>query len=100
MARWLVSLAVALLLALALHGIALWGIAQQMQAMGSVLAPHADPMFTRQITQATVVAAPLPSVLMQKQAAAQQSIAEAATKSIVKNTLKNTPLPDAVMHSL
>jgi Protein of unknown function (DUF3108) len=93
MARWLISFAVALLLALALHGVALWGISHELQAISSVLAPHADPMFTRQITQATAGGGSVPAVLMPKQAAAQQNIAGAAPKSVVKNTKKN-PLPE------
>ncbi len=93
MARWLISLALALLAALALHGVALWGISQELQAVHSVIAPHADPMFTRQITQATVAAGPAPAVLMPKQAVAQQNIAGAAPKSVVKNA-KKAPLPE------
>ncbi len=93
MARWLISFAVALLLALALHGMALWGIGQQMLAMTSVIAPHADPMFTRQITQATVVGGQIQPVLMPKQAVAQQNIAGEAPKSVVKNA-KKIPAPE------
>lgn len=92
MARWLASFAVALLLALALHGIALWGVAQQMQALGSVIAPHTDPMFTRQITQAALAAGTAPAILMPKQASALKNIERVATKSTVKNT-KKIPLP-------
>jgi outer membrane biosynthesis protein TonB len=88
MARWLISLAVALLLALALHGVALWGIHQELQAMASVIAPHADPMFTRQITQAAVAGGQGPVILMPKQAAAHQNIAVAAPKSVVNSTQK------------
>jgi Protein of unknown function (DUF3108) len=91
MARWLISFPVALLLALALHFVALWGIGQQMQSLASVIAPHADPMFTRQITQATVAGGQAPAILIPKQAAAQQNIARAAPKSVVKNA-KNSPL--------
>jgi Protein of unknown function (DUF3108) len=93
MARWLISLALALLAALALHGVALWGIGHELQALTSVIAPHADPMFTRQITQAATAGGQPPSVLMPKQAAAQQNIAGAAPKSVVKNA-KKTPLPE------
>jgi Protein of unknown function (DUF3108) len=97
MARWLISLALALLAALALHGVALWGISQELQAMHSVVAPHADPMFTRQITQATVAAGPAPAILMPKQAVAQQNIAGAAPKSVVskaKKTALQKPPPE------
>jgi Protein of unknown function (DUF3108) len=93
MARWLISLALALLAALALHGLALWGISQELQAMHSVIAPHADPMFTRQITQATVAAGPAPAIFIPKQAAAQQNIAGEAPKSVVKNA-KKIPMPE------
>jgi hypothetical protein len=51
MARWLVSLSVALLLVLTAHGLALWTIGKQLQAFSSALDAQADPMFTRQITQ-------------------------------------------------
>jgi hypothetical protein len=88
MARWLISFAVALLLALALHGLALWGISLQMQAMGSVVAQHADPLFTRQITQAATSAGQPPASLAPKQPKAQQNIAQPATKSIVAKTKK------------
>ena len=86
MARWLISLAVALLLALALHGLALWGIGQQMQAMSSVITSHADPMFTRQITQAAVESRQETAILMPKQSAASKNAAVSAPKNIVKNT--------------
>jgi Protein of unknown function (DUF3108) len=88
MARWLVSFTVALLLALALHFVALWGISKELQAIASVIAPHADPMFTRQITQAAVAGGQAPAILMPKQPAAQEIIARAAPKNVVKNTKK------------
>jgi Protein of unknown function (DUF3108) len=88
MARWLVSFTVALLLALALHFVALWGISKELQAIASVIAPHADPMFTRQITQAAVADGQAPAILMPKQPAAQEIIARAAPKNVVKNTKK------------
>jgi hypothetical protein len=91
MARWLISFAAALLLALALHGVALWGISHALQAMASVIAPHADPMFTRQITQATAAAGQVPVISVPKQAVAQQNIAGAAPKSVVKNAKKVPP---------
>jgi Protein of unknown function (DUF3108) len=94
MARWLISLAVALLLALALHFVALWGIGQELQAAASVIAPRADPMFTRQITQAAVAGGQAPAILIPKQTAGQQNIAGAAPKSVVKNT-KKKPLQEA-----
>jgi Protein of unknown function (DUF3108) len=57
MARWLIRLPLALLLALAVHGIALWVVAQEMQALASVIQRKADPLFTRQITQPVTQAA-------------------------------------------
>lgn len=88
MARWLISFAVALLLALALHGMALWGISQELQAVASVVAPHADPMFTRQITQAAVAQGRVPAMSVPQQALAAKKMAVAAPKSVVKNTPK------------
>ncbi len=89
----LARLAVALLLALAAHSIALWIIAQQIAAMGSVIKPQTDPLFTRQITQqgATELpgASPAPAataVLQPKRRAAQSNIAGAATKSVAIET--------------
>jgi Protein of unknown function (DUF3108) len=93
MARRLISFAVALLLALALHGVALWGINHELRAMASVIAPHADPMFTRQITLATVAAGQVPAIFMPKQAVPQQNIAREAPKSVVKNA-KKLPSPE------
>lgn len=88
MARWLISFAVALLLALALHGLALWGIGQELQAVASVVAPHADPMFTRQITQAAVAGGQGPAMSVPKQVLAAKKMAVAAPKSVVKNPQK------------
>lgn len=66
MARWLAPLAVALLMALAVHGVVLWLVGQQMQALASVMAPHADPLFTRQITQQAAPAVVGTEVLEEK----------------------------------
>jgi hypothetical protein len=51
MARWLAHLCVVLLCVLAVHGVVLWGISQELQAMNSVIQVTPDPMFTRLITQ-------------------------------------------------
>ncbi len=51
MASWLSRLGLALLLAVAAHMLVLWMLGQQLQAIGSVIAPQVDPLFTRQITQ-------------------------------------------------
>jgi Protein of unknown function (DUF3108) len=92
MARWLARLAVALLLALAVHGVVLWRVAQEMQALASVMAPHADPMFTRQITQSAVTAAQETAFPVPKQAVAQQNIARAATKKVAKKARQEPAL--------
>jgi Protein of unknown function (DUF3108) len=92
MARWLARLAVALLLALAVHGVVLWRVAQEMQALASVMAPHADPMFTRQITQSAVPAAQEPAISVPKQPTAQQNIARAAIKKIPKRARQEPAL--------
>jgi Protein of unknown function (DUF3108) len=92
MARWLARLAVALLLALAVHGVVLWRVAQEMQALASVMAPHADPMFTRQITQSAVPAAQEPAISVPKQPSAQQNIARAATKKVAKKAKQEPAL--------
>ncbi len=93
MARWLTRLALALLLALAVHGVVLWRVAQEMQALASVMAPHADPMFTRQITQSAVQK---PDIAVPKQAAAQQKIAQGATKNIAKRSKQDPGLQASV----
>lgn len=51
MARWLARLCVVLLCVLAAHGVALWGISHELQAMKSVIQAAPDPLFTRLITQ-------------------------------------------------
>jgi hypothetical protein len=96
MARWLSRLALALLLALAVHGLVLWRVAQEMQALASVMAPHADPMFTRQITRSAVPTAQEPAISVSKQAAAQQNIARTATKKIAKQVKPEAVLQAAV----
>jgi Protein of unknown function (DUF3108) len=51
MARWLVPACGVLLAVLAAHGLVLWGISQELQAIHSVIQTTPDPLFTRQITQ-------------------------------------------------
>lgn len=51
MARWLARLCVVLLCVLAAHGVALWSISHELQAMKSVIQVAPDPLFTRLITQ-------------------------------------------------
>jgi Protein of unknown function (DUF3108) len=97
MARWLIPLSVALLLALAVHGIVLWGIGQQLQAMTSVIVPHADPLWTRQITQQAGPSGLPSGISVPKQAPAQQSIALAAIKNIAKNTPSKSTTESAVV---
>jgi hypothetical protein len=84
MARWLGRLSVALLLALAVHGVSLWVVAQEMQALGSVIKPKADPMFTRQIFQPATQSAPTPLLSppseLIKQAKPKTNRAQAAIK--------------------
>jgi hypothetical protein len=84
MAGWLVRLSLALLLALGLHGLSLWVVAQEMQALTSVIKPKADPMFTRQITQAAAQSAPAaviaPAAPPLKQAKPKTERAQAAIK--------------------
>jgi Protein of unknown function (DUF3108) len=84
MARWLGRLSVALLLALAVHGVSLWTVAQEMQAMSSVIQRKADPMFTRQITQALTQSTPapvvVPAAIPPKQAKLKINRAQAAIK--------------------
>jgi Protein of unknown function (DUF3108) len=92
MARWLVSLSVVLLLVLAAHGIALWTIGQQLQALSSALDAPADPLFTRQITQQAApvnapAAVPDPTpVLPPVPAAALPSSPDKPTPSFAKST--------------
>ena len=96
MARWLAPLAVALLMALAVHGVVLWLVGQQMQALASVMAPHADPLFTRQITQQAAPAVVGTEVLEEKRAAAQYNVAQTATKKIAKKLQPEIPLSDVM----
>lgn len=51
MARWLAPLCGVLLAVLAVHGLVLWSISQELQAIKSVIQAVPDPLFTRQITQ-------------------------------------------------
>jgi hypothetical protein len=95
MARWLTPLALALLLALAVHGVVLWWVGQEMQASASAMARHADPLFTRQITQPIAPATVGVQILEKKQAAAQQNLAQAATKNVAKSFQPKVPLDDA-----
>ncbi len=97
MARWLIRLPLALLLALAVHGIALWVVAQEMQALASVIKPKADPLFTRQITQPLAQNTPAPAALLAevppKQAKPKTNRAQAAIKKEAKIT-PETSLPE------
>jgi Protein of unknown function (DUF3108) len=95
MARWLTPLALALLLALAVHGVVLWWVGQEMQASASAMAQHTDPLFTRQISQATTPHAVAQQVLEKKQAVAQQNLAQVAIKNAAKSFQPKTPLDDA-----
>jgi cytoskeletal protein RodZ len=51
MARWLAPLCGVLLAVLAVHGLVLWSISLQLQAIISVIQAVPDPIFARQITQ-------------------------------------------------
>lgn len=97
MAGWLIRLPLALLLALLAHGIALWVIAQEMQALTSVITAKADPMFTRQITQPLAQAAPpaAPPVIVEKQPVKPAKRAQAAIKSAAEKR-PETPLPEPI----
>lgn len=92
MARWLIPLSVALLLVLAAHGIVLWGVGQQMQAMTSAITQSNDPLFTRQITQQGSAnaqlspAAPLRNT--ENKALSAVNTAQPATKNIAINSTK------------
>lgn len=107
----LLSLLALLALVLALHGVALWQIGQQLRAMGSAITAQTDPLFTRQITQQTVLPsaraptataptrpAPVPKY-EPKRPVAQVNATQVATKSIVdKTTVEPTaalPAPTA-----
>jgi Protein of unknown function (DUF3108) len=100
MARWLkralLPLAIVLLLVLAAHGVALWGIAKELQAATSVITAQVDPLFTRQITQqnATTVApeAPKPPKLERNRPLAQQNNAQAAPKSVASKVTQTAPI--------
>jgi hypothetical protein len=101
MARWLIRLPLALLLALALHGVSLWMVAQEMQALASVIKPKADPMFTRQVVQPLAPGAPATQppapVAVQKKTAAPKDRAQAAIKNIAKKPIESVlpePLPE------
>jgi Protein of unknown function (DUF3108) len=99
MARWLIRLPLALLLALAVHAIMLWVIAQEMQALASVIKPKADPLFTRQITQPITQAAPsalapIPDIVKKKPAKPTER-AQAAIKSAAKKPTE-LPLPEPI----
>lgn len=92
MARWLIRLPLALLLALAVHGVSLWVVAQEMQAMGSVIQRKADPMFTRQIVQplapstpAVQAAAP---IAVQKKAVVPMNRTQAAIKNVAEKSIQ------------
>jgi Protein of unknown function (DUF3108) len=101
MARWLIRLPLALLLALAVHGIALWVVAQEMQAMASVIQRKADPLFTRQITQPVTQAAspqalPAP-VELKKQPVVRTNRTQAAINNEAKKSAGMAlpePVPD------
>ncbi len=92
MARWLVPLSVVLLLVLAAHGIVLWGVAQQMQAMTSAITQSTDPLFTRQITQqGTANAQPSPAAPLkntENKAISAVNTAQPAIKNIAINSTK------------
>jgi hypothetical protein len=94
--RALLPLAVVLLLVLAAHGVALWGIAKELQAVTSVITPQVDPLFTRQITQQSVTAlpseAPKPQKLQRNRPLAQQNNAQAATKSVANKVTQTAPV--------
>lgn len=84
MARWLPALTLLVLLA---HGLVLWGIGQEISALGSVLDERTDPLFTRSISeQGTDALAPgKPS-----DSAAPEAIRESLARTIVP-----TPAPAA-----
>lgn len=66
MACWLARLWVVLLCVLAAHGVVLWGISHELQAMNSVIQATPDPLFTRLITHqgsANANASLLPSLV-------------------------------------
>jgi hypothetical protein len=100
MARWLkralLPLAIVLLLVLAAHGVALWGIAKELQAATSVITAQVDPLFTRQITQQSATAlpseAPKPPKLERNRPLAQQNNAQAATKSVANKVTQTAPI--------
>lgn len=92
MARWLIPLSVVLLVVLASHGIVLWGVAQQMQAMSSAITQSTDPLFTRQITQQGDAKAPTTPALATKntdnKAVSAVNTAQPAIKSVVFGSTK------------
>jgi hypothetical protein len=109
MAGWLktalLPLAVVVLLVLAAHGVALWGIAKELQAATSVIAPQVDPLFTRQITQQSARAvpaeAPKPPKKQQNRPLAQQNNAQTVPKSVANKITQTVPitLPEEVTES-
>ncbi len=101
MARWLVPLSVVLLLVLAAHGIVLWGVAQQVQAMTSAITQPADPLFTRQITQQGSSDAPpspvAPSKNTENKVLSAVNPAQPAIKNIATNSTKTAVVQTATI---
>jgi hypothetical protein len=104
MARWLITLSVVLLLVLAAHGIVLWGVAQQVQAMTSAIAQPADPLFTRQITQQGSANAPpslaAPSKNTENKALSAVNTAQPAIKNIAINSTKTAVVQTATVDTV
>lgn len=106
MARWLVRFCVALLCVLAVHGVVLWGVSREIQAITSVIQAAPDPLFTRLITQqgsaAGVGAAPtIPNAANASQPVRKpaDSAALSAKPSMVQQSSPTLALADSVTNT-
>jgi Protein of unknown function (DUF3108) len=95
MARWLVPFAVALFLTLATHAVVLWEVGQQLQAMGSVIKPMADPLLTRMLkpqAPAQMLKPPSLPELPKPRATAVPALPQMASTALTDNTRTDSPL--------
>jgi hypothetical protein len=95
MARWLVPFAVALFLTLATHVVVLWEVGQQLQAMGSVIKPMADPLLTRLLkpqAPAQMLKPPSAPALPKPRSTAVSALPQMASTASTDTTLTDSPL--------
>jgi Protein of unknown function (DUF3108) len=89
----LVRLAVALLLALAVHVLMLWAISLQLQPVRSSMALKATPLFTRQITTPFAPTTPITQLVdldtVKKKAVERKGIAQEAIKTEAFGSLES-----------